>query len=131
MGAHYGRRDKRRAEMGTTLYTRIPPPRLRLLRFLEVLYGSGRRQLARALGFHSAKRTDRVRRWYSEAREPAGDDLMVVLRRTGLLQPEAVALWDGVSIEEARLRVDAARAKIDYQHAVEAVLEEMEEASGQ
>jgi len=102
----------------------MPAERWRLLRLLEVLYGPGRRDVARSLGFGAAADADRVRRWYKEGREPSGDDLMRVLRTVGLLQPEAVAVWDGVSLAEARRRVDARRRPDVLQAAVGEVLEE-------
>lgn len=48
-------------------------------------------------------------RWVREEHEPPLSDAMMLLGRAGLLQPEAVAAWEKVSLEEARRRVDERR----------------------
>lgn len=52
-----------------------------------------------------------VTKWLRGLNEPGFVYTMSMLNAAGLLQPEAVAAWEGVSLEEARRRVDAARRR--------------------
>lgn len=59
----------------------------------------------------NASRT--IANWFRGLNGPVFEDTMDMLDEAGLLQPEAVAVWRGVSLEAAELVVGAARAEAE------------------
>lgn len=81
-----------------------------LRRAIERVGADGPRAAARSLHQDSAFE-ERLGGYLRGDHEPKLGDVMLILSGAGLLQPEAIAAWEDVSLGEAAKRVSAARLK--------------------
>jgi hypothetical protein len=87
---------------------------------LERIGGDSVPDAARRIGMTDYGSPQKLRRWRSGRHEPKLADAMMLLARAGLLQAEAVAAWEGISLKEARQRVEQRRRAVGAGEAGEA-----------